>query len=205
MLARDAYQHAIDLVPVDSDNHIKLATLLVVMAKESPPLSTQEEVYHAVLMAIKSDPNNADLYAIGADIAISFGDSGRAFLWAKKCSMIYPNFAPVRAQMGFVALLDAVRFLKNDMPKEGVQHLDEAISQMERSLPMFWSANYEAKQSSTRADLAKAYLFKAKAKERLGEIPEARAAYVKLLVAQPNNAEGISAFESFRKRTEARP
>jgi len=205
LLAKDAYQHAIDLAPLDSNNHIKLATLLIVMAKASPPLATQEEVYHAVKMAIKLDPNNADLYAIGADIAISFGDGGRASLWAKKCAAIYPNFAPVRSQLGFIALLDAVRFLKNEKPLEGVQHLEEAISQMERALPMFWSATYEAKKASTQNDLAKAYLFKAKAKERLGEIPEARTAYVKLLTMQPNNAEGMSAFEAFRKRTQDKP
>jgi O-antigen ligase len=170
LLAKEAYQHAIDLGPMDSNNYMKLATLLVVMAKEAQPLATQEEVYHAVKMAIKLDPNNADLYAIGADIAISFGDSGRAALWAKKCSTIYPNFAPVRAQLGFIALLDAVRLLKNDMPKEGLPHLEDAIQQMEQSLPMFWSQSYEAKKESTRNDLAKAYLFKAKATKRLGEI-----------------------------------
>jgi O-antigen ligase/tetratricopeptide (TPR) repeat protein len=202
LLTRDAYQHAIDLVPADSNNHIKLATLLVVMAKESPPLATRDEVYHAVLTALKLDPNNADLYAIGADLAISFGDSGRASLWAKKCSALYPNFAPVRAQLGFVALLDAVRFLKNDLLKEGVKHLDEALKQMELSLPMYWSANYEAKKGATRGDLLKAYLFKAKAKEKLGEMSEAREAYVKLLSIAPDYAEGITAFAAFRKRTE---
>ncbi len=169
-LAKQAYQHAIDLVPMDSNNYMKLGTLLVVMAKESPPQATQEEVYHAVLMAIKRDPNNADLYAIGADIAIAFGDSGRASLWAKKCATIYPNFAPVRAQLGFIALLDAVRFLKNDRPKEGLQQLESAIKQMEQSLPMFWSTTYEAKKNATQSDLAKAYLFKAKAEKRLSEI-----------------------------------
>lgn len=170
LLAKEAYQHAIDLGPMDSNNYMKLGTLLVVMAKESPPLATQQEVYHAVLMAIKRDPNNADLYAIGADIAIAFGDSGRASLWAKKCSTIYPNFAPVRAQLGFIALLGAVRLLKNDRPKEGLNHLESAIKQMEQSLPMFWSTTYEAKKKATQSDLAKAYLFKAKAEKRLGEI-----------------------------------
>jgi O-antigen ligase len=170
LLAKEAYQYAIDLGPMDSNNYMKLGTLLVVMAKESPPLATQEEVYHAVLMAIKRDPNNADLYAIGADIAIAFGDSERASLWAKKCSTIYPNFAPVRAQLGFIALLDAVRFLKSDMPKEGLNHLEPAIEQMEQSLPMFWSTTYEAKKQATQNDLAKAYLFKAKAEKRLSEI-----------------------------------
>ena len=170
LLTRDAYQHAIDLVPIDSDNHMKLATLLLVMAKESPPLATQEEVFDVVAMAIRLDPNNADLYAIGADIAISFGDSGRASVWAKKCATIYPNFAPVRAQLGFIALLDAVRLLKKDMPKEGLPHLEDAIRDMEQSIPMFWSATYEAKKESTKNDLAKAYLFKAKASKRLAEI-----------------------------------
>ncbi len=170
ILAKDAYQHAIDLVPVDSNNHVRLATLLVVMAKEKPPLATSEEIYNSIKMAIKLDPNNADVYAIGADIAISFGDSARALIWAKKCADIYPHYAPARAQQGFIALLDAVRFLKNDAPKEGIVYLDEAITQMEKSLPMFWPENYEAKKKSTQNDLAKAYLFKAKAQKRLIEI-----------------------------------
>ncbi|MEK7747789.1 MAG: O-antigen ligase family protein [Nitrospirota bacterium] len=197
--AKAAYQRAIDLVPVDSNNHIKLATLLVVMAKESPPLATPDEVYRAVKMAIQLDPKNADLYLIGADIAISFGDGIRAKRWAEASASIYSHFAPPRAQIGFVALLDAVRVLRANQPKNGEIKLQEAIKNLEQSLPMFW-ANHEGKKEAAKNDLAKAYLFRARVKEQLGEIENARAAYKKLLQFKPDHSEGISSFKKFQER-----
>ncbi|MEK7703202.1 MAG: O-antigen ligase family protein [Nitrospirota bacterium] len=194
--AKAAYQQAIDLVPVDSNNHIKLATLLVVMAKESPPLATPDEVYRSVKTAIALDPKNADLYLIGADIAISFGDSIRAKRWAEQSAAIYPHFGPPRAQIGFAILLDAVRVLRANKPAEGEKMLQEVIANMEQSLPLFW-ANHTGKKTATENDLATAYLFRAKAKEQLGEIENARAAYEKLFAFKPNHAEGLAAFKKF--------
>jgi tetratricopeptide (TPR) repeat protein len=199
ILARDAYQRAADLVPIDSNNHIKLATLLVVMAKEPSPLVTPDEIYREIKMAIRLDPKNADIYLIGADIATSFGEGARAARWATQSSAIYPHFAPPHAQRGFVALLDAVRVLKDNRPAEGKKHLQEAISHLTRSIPMFW-ANHTAKKEAAEDHLATAYLFKARAEGQLGEIENARDSYLKLLKFKPDHAEGIASFEKFQKK-----
>ena len=167
-LAKDALTHAIDLVPVDAENYIKLANLLVVMIKESPPLVSLDEVYNAIQKAVTLDPYNADYYLIGADIATALGDTGRAARWASKSIQSYPDFAPPHAQLGFIALIEAARLGKENKHAEIKILAQKAIDHLEHALPLFW-ANHTEKEKTARDNLKKAYEFRAKAEERLAQ------------------------------------
>jgi tetratricopeptide (TPR) repeat protein len=198
-LAKDALTHAIDLVPVDAEHYIKLANLLVVMVRESPPLASTNEVFQALQKALALDPYNADYLLIGADIATALGDTRRASQWAFKSVQLYPHFAPPHAQLGFISLIEAVRLAKDRKHAEIKILAQKAIDDLERSLPLFW-ANHTEKKKTAEENLAKGYLFRAKAEERLGEFDAAEATYQYLLKLQPDHKEGLEAFKVFRER-----
>jgi O-antigen ligase/tetratricopeptide (TPR) repeat protein len=198
-LARGAYQRAIDLVPVDSHHYLSLANLLLVLSKESPPLAGTGEVYTAMKKALKLDPYNADFYVIATDIAIASGDAKSGERWAMKALEIYPDFAPSKAQLGFIALMSAYRAFRENQPAEVQQAAQVAVDHLERSLGMEWQTYKDKKEAAPR-DLAKAYLFKAKAEEDLGKIGAARASYNRLLEVSPNDPSGTRAFNGFRNR-----
>ncbi len=197
--ARVSYNRAIDLVPIDAHNHMRLANLLLVMTKETPPLAETEELYDTLKQVLTLDPHNADFYLISADIATSIGDTRSASQWAMKSIKFYPHFAPPHAQLGFIALIEAVRLAKDKKHAEIKTLSEKAIDHLERALPLFW-ANHEEKKKTAQTNLEKAYLFRAKAQERLGEVDNARASYQRLLEVNPNHEEGKLAFEAFQKQ-----
>jgi len=172
-LAKNALDQAINLVPVDAENYIKLANLLLIMVRESPPLASSDEVYQAIQKALELDPYNADYLLIGSDIATALGDTRRASRWALKSIQHYPHFAPPYAQLGFISLIEAVRLAKDQNHAEIKKLAEKAIDHLERSLPLFW-ANHTDKKKTAQDNLERAYDFKKKAGERLAERAETR-------------------------------
>jgi O-antigen ligase/Tfp pilus assembly protein PilF len=197
--ARTSYNRAIDLVPIDAHNHMRLANLLLVMTKETPPLAETGELYDTLKQVLTLDPHNADFYLISADIATSLGDTRSASQWAMKCIKMYPHFAPPHAQLGFIALIEAVRLAKDKNHAQIKVLSEKAIGHLEQALPLFW-ANHEEKKKTAQTNLEKAYLFRAKAQERLGEFDSARVSYQRLLEVNPSHEEGKLAFEAFEKQ-----
>jgi len=201
--AKASINRAIDLVPINSYHYIDLSTLLATMAKESPPLASTEEVYSAIEKAMMLNPKDANFYLIGIQIAIALGNTQRAHFWAVESISLYPNFAPPHAQLGLIALNDAVDPARDNRHTERKKLAQTAIDHLDRSLPLFW-ANHAREMEIARKNLAKAYLVRADAEEQLSEFDNADASYRHLLDMQPDHEEGKQAFKEFRKRTESR-
>jgi tetratricopeptide (TPR) repeat protein len=95
--------------------------------------------------------------------------------------------------------MNTYRAFKENQPEGVLQEAQVAVDHLEQSLPMHWQT-YKDKKAAAPRDLAKAYLFKAKAEEDLGKIDAARASYRRLLEVAPNDPAGTRGLNGFLDR-----
>jgi O-antigen ligase/tetratricopeptide (TPR) repeat protein len=116
--AREAFARSVELVPANSYNHANLGRLLGELARRK--LAEPAQAFAELDQALSFDPTNVYFYADGARIALGLGDLDRARSYASRGMELYPRFAPVRALLGCLALLE-----QHDQEAAGL--LDEAI------------------------------------------------------------------------------
>jgi O-antigen ligase/Tfp pilus assembly protein PilF len=118
LLARHAFERALHLVPVNVFHHANLGRLLGELAREG--LAAPGQAFAAFDAALAADRYNAYFYVDAATTALVLGDGARARAYATRGLDVYPHFGPLRAQLGYLALLEK-------RPDEAAGLLDEAL------------------------------------------------------------------------------
>lgn len=149
--ARGAFAESIRLVPAESYNYAPFGSVLAELAREG--LSGKSEVFRAFDKALTLDPNNAHFYAAAADAAIRLGGYDRAATYASRGGQLYPRFAPLQAQLGYIALEE--------------QRPGEAVKLLRAALSSDWH-DFEWARAATMSNLAVALLRLGRAQEAYG-------------------------------------
>ncbi len=113
--ARAAYTQARDLVPLNAYHHANLAAVLADLI----PLgqATPAEAFDEYNAALTLDPENVYFHRDIATAALRLGDLPRARWHIARGLQSYPDYAPINAQAGHMALQDnrprdAIRYLR---------------------------------------------------------------------------------------------
>jgi O-antigen ligase/tetratricopeptide (TPR) repeat protein len=102
--AREAFERSVELVPANSYNHANLGRLLGELARRR--IAEPVQAFAEIDRALSLDPTNVYFYADAARVALGVGDLKRARDYASRGVELYPRFAPVRALLGCLALLE---------------------------------------------------------------------------------------------------
>jgi tetratricopeptide (TPR) repeat protein len=102
LLARSGLRRAVRLSPQDAFHLANLGQVLSRMAGEG--LAELKDAYAAYDRALELDPHNANFYADAANAALRREDRARARSYAARGTELFPDFAPTRAQLGYLAL-----------------------------------------------------------------------------------------------------
>lgn len=111
--ARDAFQQALALVPINSYAHGGLARTLGEMAREQPPLATREQAYAAFDQAMRLDPRNPYWPAEAGRFALDVGDLERVEQWARRGLDTDPQNGAATWLLGNAALQRALALPSN--------------------------------------------------------------------------------------------
>jgi O-antigen ligase len=114
--AREAFEQAVQMVPVNAYHHANLGRALAELALLGS--ARPEEAYAEFDAALALDGANAYIYADAGKAALRLGDVQRARSRAEKGLQYYPDFGPLRALLGYLAIAeeswqDAARFLSD--------------------------------------------------------------------------------------------
>jgi O-antigen ligase/tetratricopeptide (TPR) repeat protein len=116
--AREAFERSVALVPANSYNHANLGRLLGELARRGRAEPAQ--AFAELETALTLDATNVYFYADAAKVALGLGEWARARGYALRGVELYPRFAPIRALLGCVALLE-------QQNQEAAGLLDEAL------------------------------------------------------------------------------
>ncbi|MCI0464373.1 MAG: O-antigen ligase family protein [Gemmataceae bacterium] len=141
LLARSALRRAVHLSPRNAYYQANLGQVLSRMAGEG--LAELKDAYAAYDRALELDPHNANFYADATNAALRREDRARARSYAARGTALYPDFAPTRAQLGYLAL------------SEG--RLAEAEQDLLRAVHGSWHEHL-AQRTVALANLTMAYL-----------------------------------------------
>ena len=183
VLARQAHERSIVLVPANAYNYANLGRVLGDLAAAGR--ARRAEVWAAFDAALGIDPNNAYFYTNAANAAFVAGDAERARRYAEAGSARYPRFAVPRGQLGHLALIEG--------------RLDEAEGLLRAALDADWYGA-EGSRAAAASYLATVYL-------RLGRPANALDAARHAVDRAPDYADGrlnlARALEALGRREEA--
>lgn len=139
--ARGAFERALEANPLQPHHHGNLGRVLALLS----PLggATVEEAFAEMDRGLALDPNNGELLYDAANTALLLGELPRAGGYATTALALYPEFAPSRAQLGYVALRDG--------------RLDEAVSLLRTALGARWPS-HQVDRAAAEGNLAAALL-----------------------------------------------
>ena len=120
--AYTAYSRAAELVPVNAYNHANVGRITAELVRVK--LAKPEDAFAAFERALALDPSNAYIYADAANAAIALGEVNRATEIAAAGLLRYPDFGPLNAVAGYVAM------------QQG--RLEDALSALLTALPTDW-------------------------------------------------------------------
>ena len=103
-LARTALERACRLSPLNAYHHANLGHFLGRQAQLR--CANVQDAYEAFERALTLDGRNVNFYADAANAALSVKDWGKARVYAERGVDLDPQFAPTRAQLGYLALMD---------------------------------------------------------------------------------------------------
>lgn len=109
--ARDAFEHALALVPQNSYTQGGLARTLAEMSKLSPPLAPRARAYAAFEQAMALDPRNPYWPAEAARVALEDGDLARVEEWSRRSLELNPDYGPAAWLLGNAQLQDVLPLL----------------------------------------------------------------------------------------------
>jgi O-antigen ligase/tetratricopeptide (TPR) repeat protein len=116
--AREAFERSVSLVPANSYNHANLGRLLGELARRG--LADPAQAFTELETALRLDATNVYFYADATKVALGLGDLAHARGYASRGAELYPRFAPIRALLGCLALLE-------QQNQEAAQLLNEAL------------------------------------------------------------------------------
>jgi tetratricopeptide (TPR) repeat protein len=102
--ARHAFEHAARMVPVSAYNHANLGRVLGELSESANAASA--EAFAEFDVALGLDPTNVYFYADAGLTAVRLGDYPHARAYAERGLALQPNFAPLHAQLGYVAIIE---------------------------------------------------------------------------------------------------
>jgi O-antigen ligase/tetratricopeptide (TPR) repeat protein len=203
--AREAFERARKLVPADAYTHANLGWLLGELARRG--LADPRDAFASFDAALARDPNNIYFYKDACRTALVLGDVARARDYALRGSERYPRFAPVRALLGCVALVerrprDAINLFTQAFQADWYgdeQTFTLACASMADAL--LQAGSYPQALAFARLaverkpDSLEGRLLVAQSLERLGRREEAIADYVSLLEENPKLASARAALQ----------
>jgi tetratricopeptide (TPR) repeat protein len=205
--AKQAFEHALELVPANAYNHNNLGRLLGEFGGRD--IASPDRAYHEFELALGMDPRNAYFLSDAAQTAITHGDLPKAADYAGRAEDLYPDFALARAQLGYIALMqgrgaEAVRLLRRALACDwhGDEHAQlTAVAALAAGLLMtgqYLEAWGLAQQVSERLpDWVQPRLTVAQTLEHLGRRAQAIEAYKQVLARDPGHAVARAALTRF--------
>jgi O-antigen ligase/Flp pilus assembly protein TadD len=139
--ARRALQRAIESNPYHPHHYANLGRVLAKLSAFEG--ATVEESFVEIDRGLALDPNNGELLYDAANTALMLGDLARASGYAATSLALYPEFAPSRAQLGYVALHDG--------------RIEEAAALLKVALESAWPS-HEVDRIAAEGNLAGALL-----------------------------------------------
>jgi O-antigen ligase/Tfp pilus assembly protein PilF len=133
--ACDAFEQAVQMVPVNAYHHANLGRALGELSLLGS--ATSEQAYAEFDAALALDGANAYFYADAGQIALRLGDLKGARAYAEKGLELYPDFGPLRALLGYLAIAE--------------EEWQEAALLLTEAVEAEWHGDVEGK---TRAGLA---------------------------------------------------
>jgi O-antigen ligase len=109
--AREAFERARALVPVNSYTQGGLARTLAEMSRLTPPLVPRERAYAAFERAMSLDPRNPYWPAEAARVALDVGDLPRVEEWGRRSLALNPDYGPAAWLLGNVELQNVLPLL----------------------------------------------------------------------------------------------
>jgi len=155
--AQQAYTLALARVPAEAYHHANLGRLLTERIREGA--ATPADALSSFEAALARDPHNGHILGDAALVALTVGDPARARDYATRATTLYPDFAPPRAVLGFLAL---------SANKEG-----EAVELLTEALRGQWHGDERGARRVALANLAAALLRLGRAEEALAPAREA--------------------------------
>jgi O-antigen ligase len=143
--AAQAFQRAVDLVPVCAEYHANLGRILGELALEGCVPAGQ--AFSELDAALEADPANAFLLADAGRLALLLGEDARSRQYTLRGLELFPDFATFKAHLGYLALRqnqlpEASRWLTDAVTsswhddEQGLHDAVRALQMLQRSVSM---------------------------------------------------------------------
>jgi tetratricopeptide (TPR) repeat protein len=193
------------MVPINAYGHANVGRITAELAREKQALP--HEAFAAFERALALDPNNAYICADATRAALALGEVKRATEIADAGLQRYPNFGPLNAVAGYVAM------------QEG--RLEAALSALLTAMPTDWHEDENGRHSTWNAitltlirmkrfdeaathawgmiqrwpERPDVYFARARALELARRIPEALDVYRTIVHLWPENRQALAALQ----------